>query len=265
MKVKKEKIFTRGVDCFTQLDLFQKAAALKGLVLKEDSLCISDSQNIKEFLLTEDLLAKLAERGIKKCDNVKEPHFQFILEDEDIRNVGLPEYPTNRWEFRRAIGQKFDLRIFLSVGFERREANDEVIGISLRPQAGGVCFSSASDKRANFHLFKALVEDWPEAPPIAKDLAASDGVIHLSWIDIGWEGLRFRPDLFQYFTGGNDRVFELHEKKIYSPAPFPSESGRGEMLYDTKSVQRYLIRRWNKQLREYRDSLVLKRRKKALV
>jgi hypothetical protein len=263
MKNKMKKVFTRGVDCFTQIDLFRKAAALKGLELKDVHGYFSDSRNIKEYFLTEDLLAKLAERGIKKSDLPAEPNFVVRLVDENIYIGPLEHFPANQWEFRRAIGQKFDLRIFLSVGFQRREVDDEVIGISLRSQANGTC-SSASSKCAHFHLFKALAEDWVEAPAIVKELVASDGIIHLAWADLGLEGLCYRPDFFWKFVNGNKEVFELHKKKVFSPAPFPLEPKEGEALYDTKAIQCYLGCRWSKQLRAYRDSLTIKRRRKAI-
>lgn len=261
MKDKMGKAYKYGVDCFTQDDLFKKAALLKGLELSGSR--IVSSKNIKEYVLTDDLFLKLAERGIKKIDISRGLNFVVGLVDENTSAGQLDNCPVNQWEFRKAIGQELDWRIFLLVEFERHEVNNEVIGISLRPRANGTN-SSAISKLAHFHLFKVLAEDWAEAPAIVKELAASDGIIHLTFTDLGLEGLRYRPDFFKKFVNGNDEVFKLYKNKVFSPAPFPLEPGEGEVLYDTKAIQCYLTRRWSKQLRTYRDSLTIKRRKKAI-
>lgn len=188
-----------GVDSFTLLDLLRKAAAHKGLKLHEGA-SKTYSEPIKVYELDDKLLAILAERGVKRQDRPDCRNKIFTLVDENPQKEVLGWSPSNYWNFKLLDGDecKFNLQVTLSVSFG---INLEKRGIVFVPQAHG-SFLSPVDQLPNFRMFKALVESDKNAPAVAKELAASDGSIVVTWTELGLGGIRKFADLFAEFAGG---------------------------------------------------------------
>jgi len=241
----------KGVDYFSLADLFRKAAALKKLELLNPNS--NSSQKIKEYMLTEDLLKFLAERGFKRHDR---PDPIFTLADENFSDQG------NYWNFQQLENEvgKFDLKISLSINFEFE--NDR--GIILRPKALGT-FLSPAYNLPHFHLFKALVESDEASSGIALEMAKSDGRIIVSWAELGIDCICPLADLFRNkFANNNAAVHELSVRKsnLFIPFPYPKEPGSDSFFFITKAAQPRIIRAWRRQLEKYRESLIISRRKK---
>ncbi len=238
--MKPEIILALGVDAFTLSDLFKKAAAHKGLSLGEGK---TYSEPIKTYPLDERLLAVLAERKIKRHDR---PDAVFTLVDENPQER-IPGFESgNYWNFTptepRDGEPKFNLEISLCVKFgmsiERR-------GITLRPQAHGT-FLSAADDLPNLRMFRALVENDETAPPIAEELAASDGDIAVTWTDLDLGGIRKLPVLFAEFARNSDTIRGL---KFFTP------NSHDDHLFIAEPAQSRIFQAWQKQLEEYRAKL----------
>jgi hypothetical protein len=241
----------KGVDYFSLADLFRKAAALKKLELLNPNS--NSSQKIKEYMLTEDLLKFLAERGFKRHDR---PDPIFTLADENFSDQG------NYWNFQQLENEvgKFDLKISLSVSFEV----DMDWGIILRPQACGA-FLSPAYNLPHFHLFKALIESDETSSGVAREMARTNGRIIVPWTELGLDGIRQSTDLFCKFINNNKEVFDLGQRReIFFPSPYSKERGIDGNFFFVKSVQPQIIRAWGRQLKKYRESLIISRRKKKI-
>ncbi len=243
--MKPETILSMGVDAFTLSDLYKKAAILKGLELR-DFTSRAYSEPIKVYPLNDKLLAALAERGIKREARPDCRNEIFTLVDENHQEK-IPGYePSNYWNFKplRAQGDKlkFNLKISLCVRFK---VDTEKRGIVLYPQASGT-FVSAADNLPNFRMFKALVGRDEAAPAIAKELAASDGSIVVTWTDLGLGGIHKLTSLFAEFAGNNETIKQL---SIFDPAP-------SDDLFIAEPAQPRIVQTWRRQLKEYRAHLV---------
>lgn len=251
--MKTTAVLTMGVDAFTLLDLLKKAAAYKGLKLQEDTLK-AYSEPIKVYLLEDKLLAVLAERGIKQQARPDCRNEIFTLVDENPQEKVPGWTPSNYWNFLlEGNGHKFDLRVSLSVGFE---INTKKRGIVSWPQAHG-SFPSAGDKLPNFRMFKALVESDDDVPAIAKELAASDGSIVITWTGLGLGGIRKLADLFTEFAGRNETIAQLGKnQKIFDPVPNPQYQQPGDELFVAELAQPKVFQAWRTQLNEYCTHLI---------
>lgn len=245
---------TAGVDSFTLLDLLRKAAAHKGLKLQEGA-SKAYSEPIKAHELDDKLLAALAERNIKRQDRPDCRNEIFTLVDENPQEKAPGWSPSNYWNFKLLEGdkRKFDLRVTLSVGFG---LNLEKRGIVLVPQVHGSLISAA-DSLPNFRMFKALVESDADAPAIAKELAASDGSIAVSWTELGLGGIRKLSHLFSEFAAWNETVAQLGRNgEVFNPAPNPRYQQPGDELFIAEPAQPKVVQAWRTQLNEYRAHLV---------
>lgn len=226
---------------FTLLDLLQKAAAHKGLKLHEGY-----SEPIKVYELDDRLLAVLAEQNIKRQNRPDCRNEIFTLVDENPQEKVPGSAPSNYWNFKLLEDDKhkFDLRVTLSVGFS---LNIEKRGIVLVPQVHG-SFVSAADSLPNFRMFKALVENDEDISAVAKELAASDGSIVITWTELGLGGIRKLSHLFSEFVGRNETIARLGGE-VFNPAP-------SDELFIAEPTQPKLVQIWRTQLKEYSAHLV---------
>lgn len=213
------------------------------------------SEPIKEYLLDEKLLAALAKLNIKRQDRPDCRNEIFTLVDENPQKKVPGWSPSNYWNFKLLEGDKreFDLRMTLPVGFG---INFEKRGVVLVPQAHGP-FLSAGDQLPNFRMFKALTENDADAPAVAKELAASEGTIVVTWTELGLGGVRRLADLFKEFTARNETVAQLGGNgEVFDPAPNPRYLQPGDELFIPEPAQPGIIQTWRAQLSEYRSQLV---------
>ncbi|MDP2664542.1 MAG: hypothetical protein Q8O97_01055 [bacterium] len=247
---------TAGVDSFTLLDLVRKAAAHKGLRYREGGV-EACSEPFKTHELDDRLLAVLAECGIKKQDRPDCRHEIITLLDENPQEVDLGPKPSNYWNFRLLKGdeRKFDLRVTLSVGFG---IDLEKRGIVFVSQASGP-YVSAMDLSSNLRMFKALVgsDDSSDVLAVAKELAASDGTIVVTWTELGLGGIRKLSHLFKEFAAGNETIARLwRSREVFDPVPSPNYERLGDELFIAEPAQPKVFEAWRAQLAEYRDQLV---------
>ncbi len=245
---------TAGVDSFTLLDLLRKAAAHRGLKLHEGA-SKAYSEPIKVYELDDKLLAVLAEQNIKRQDRTDCRNEIFTLVDENPQEKIPGWSPSNYWNFKllEENKRKFDLRITLSVGFG---LNLEKRGILLVPQAHG-SYVSAADSLPNFRMFKALVESDEDTPAVARELAASDGSVVLTWTELGLGGIRKLSHLFTELAARNETVAQLGRNgEVFNPAPNPRYQQPGDELFIAEPAQPKLVQVWRTQLSEYCAHLV---------
>lgn len=217
--MKKTIVLTMGVDTFTLLDLLRKAATHKGLNLQEGA-SRACSEPIKVYELDDKLLAVLAERGIKRQARPDCRNRIFTLIDENPQKEVHGWSPSNYWNFKLLEGdeRKFNLQVTLSVGFG---INLEKRGIVFVPQANG-SFLSPVDQLPNFRMFKMLVENDENVSAVAKELAASDGGIVVTWTELGLGGICELANLFAEFAGGNKLITQLgRNSEVFDPVPNP--------------------------------------------
>lgn len=252
--MKATTVLTMGENALTLLDLLRRAATHKGLKLHEGA-SKAYSEPIKEYALDEKLLAILADRGIKRQDRPDCRNEIFTLVDNNPQEKVPGGSPSNYWNFEFLEGDKrtFDLRMTLSVGFG---INFEKRGVVLVPQAHG-SFLSAADRLPNFRMFKALVENDNDVPAVAKELAASDGTIVVTWTELGLGGIRRLADLFTEFVARNETVARLGRNgEVFDPAPNPRYQQPGDELFIPEPAQPKIVELWRAQLNEYRSPLV---------
>lgn len=243
-------VLTMGENTLMLLDLLRRAATHKGLKLHEEAY----SAPIKEYTLDEKLLAALAKCGIKREDRPDRSNI-FTLVDENPQEKVPGWSPSNYWNFKLLEGDKrtFDLRMTLYVGFG---INLEKRGVVIVPQAHG-SFLSAADRLSNFRMFKALVENDDDVPAVAKELAASDGTIVVTWTELGLGGIRRLADLFTEFAARNETVARLgRDGEVFDPAPNSPYQQPGDELFIPEPAQPKIIESWRAQLNEYRSHLV---------
>jgi len=238
----------KGKDIFTLLDLLRRAAAYKNLKFKDGG------SPIKVYNLDEKILNVLTERGIKRQERPDCWNKIFTLVDQNPQEKIPGCNPTNYWNFKLLEGNdRFDLRVTLSVGFG---LNFKKRGIVLVPQAHGP-FVSPGSLFSHFRMFKALVESDEEEdlPTVAKELAASDGEIVVTWTELGLGGIRELSHLFEEFASGNETVKRLgRNEEIFNPAPYLYQQP-GDKLFIAEPAQPKLFYFWQAQLNEYRASL----------
>lgn len=242
-----------GVDAFTLLDLLGKAAAHKGLKLCEGA-SEACSKPIKAYELDDRLLAALAEQGIKRQARPDCHDTIFTLVDKNPQEKVPGWEPSNFWNFRWLGGDenKFDLCVSLSVGFGMDTENR---GIVFVPQARG-SYVSAAGQLPNFRMFKALVESDEDAPLAAKELAASDGSLMVTWTELGLGGIRKLRDLFAEFAGRNELITQLdRDDQVFDPIPNPRHQRPGDELFIAEPAQPRVIQAWQRQLSGYHDRL----------
>lgn len=244
---------TMGVEAFTLLDLFKKTAKHKGLKLHESSS--SDySEPIKTYILDDKLLTVLAEQGIKGHIRPDCSNEIFTLEDHNPQEPAPRFLPSNYWNFKLLEGNsnKFDLRVSLGVSFV---VNIKKRGIVFWPQAQGT-FLSPMDHLPNFRMFKALAEKDKKAPAVAKELAASDGSIVITWTELGLGGIRKLSDLFAELAGQNETIKQLGRGgDMLDPVPYPSYYRQVDELFIAEPAQPKIFQAWRAQLNDYRACL----------
>lgn len=244
-----------GKDCFTLLGLLAMAATHKGLKLLEGSTK-AYSEPIKTYDLDDKLLALLAERRIKQQDRPDCNHKIFTLVDENLQEKVPGWEPSNYWNFKPLEGEggKFNLKIELCVGFT---VSSRERGIRLAPMAHSP-FISPMDSLPNFRMFKALVENDENILAVAKEIAASDGTVQITWTDLGVGGIRTLEVLFEEFAGGNEKVKGLaRRQEVFDPVPYPRYQKPGEKLFIVEPAQSRVFQAWREQLDEYRSSLAV--------
>lgn len=238
-------------ETLTLFGLIKKAAEHKGLQLHEVA-SKAYSKNIIEYPLNDHLIIELANRGIRHHPR---PDGIFTLCDDNPQPKPLDGLTSsNYWNFwkDKSDHPKFDFRISLSFGFEH---NVRKRGIVFWPRAYGTGVSAA-DNLPNFRMFKALTECDNNALPIAKEIAASDGFIIVTYSDIGLGGIRSMFELFQEFANNKDSVLQLSRNtKIFNPAPEPLYQQPGDRLFVVEPAQPKLFNIWTEQLTTYRQSL----------
>lgn len=259
--MEKSANLVRGTDTFTLLDLLRKVAEHKGLKITE-SASEAYSEPIKVYELDSELLAVLDKVGIRRQPRPDTDRV-FTLADENPQQKFPGWAPSNYWNFKLPDPGASDPRdregsprqITLSVGFG---VNMQKRGIVLSPLAPG-SFVSPCDSLPNFRMFKALAEADSEAPAIAKELAASDGNITVSWTELGLGGIRRLISLFSEFTHGNEEVDKLARRmEVFDPEPYVQYQQPGEERYVAEPAQPRLFAAWQAQLDEYRAKLIVR-------
>lgn len=247
-------VLTMGVDAFVSFDLIKKAAAHKRLSFCEATLD-AYSEPIKVYALDDKLLAALAKQGIKRQDRPDCRNEIFTLVDENPQKEVPGWMPSNYWNFKLLENKKqFDLCVTLSVGFE---INLKKRGIVCWPQAHGT-FVSAGDQLPKSRMFKILTDSDVNAPAIAKELAASDGSIIVTWTDLGLGGIRKIEDLFAEFVGSNKTVERLAvNHDVFDPDPRSPHQQSGNKLFIAELAQPKIFQVWRTQLEDYRNRLIL--------
>ena len=248
-----------GNNCFTLLELLEKAAAQKGLNLLNSS-SKAYSEPIKTYVLDEKLLALLAEQGIKRQDRHDCHHEIFTLVDENPQDEIKGWVASNYWNFKLLEDEsgkgKFDLQIKLCVGFSLSPTGREIklVPIAIAP------FLSPVDSLPNFRMFKALVDSDEIAPLVAKEIAASEGSIAVTWTHLGVAGIRTLAVLFEEFAGDNEKVKELaRRQEVFKPAPYSRNQQPGYELFVVETAQPEVFRAWMEQLNTYRSALAIRR------
>lgn len=245
---------TAGIDALTLLGLLKLAAAYKGLNLREGA-SNAQSEPIKGYILDERLLATLSDRGINQRARPDCMGRIFTLVDENPQEKVSGYAPSNGWNFKLLEGDepRFDLRVELNVGFG---VNVEKRGVVFMPWATG-SYASPADRLPNYRMFKALVENDDDAPAVAKELAASDGSIIVTWTELGLGGIRRLADLFAEFAARNEVVVRLGRAGgVFNPAPFSRLQQPGNALFIPEPAQPTIVESWREQLNAYRASLV---------
>lgn len=243
----------RDESAFTALDLLQRAAQHKGMRLQGGTSQRIISEPLRTYDLDDVTLAALAAVGIRRqprpdCRDL------FTLIDENPQ-VEVPGWaPSCYWNFKRDGGDgAFDLRISLEVELA---ISAEQRGVVLTPRALGT-FVSPCDHLPNERMFHALVERDPDAPPVARELAANDGHIVVHWSDLGLGGIRSLHELFQEFAGRAPAVLCLGSSaEIFDPVAHPRWQVPLDALYVIEAAQPRVIQTWREQLGAYRARLV---------
>lgn len=250
-----KSVIEMGVSAFTLLDLLRRVATYKGLKFWK-GCANAQSEVFKYYSLDHETLALLARNGIRKQGR---PDGVFTLVDENPQKEVKGWAPSNYWNFwppRDAKpGQgKLDLRIGLSAGFCIK---DRARGIILVPLAHGTCLSP-SDHLPNFRMFKALTDNDPNAIFVAREIAASDGAIVVSWTELGLGGIRSISTLFAEFAGKNEYVQRLGRVcEVFDPLPYPCHQQPGDEVYVVEPAQPNLFEAWDQQLKDYRGKLAV--------
>lgn len=160
----------------TRTELYQRVGEHLGIALvapgqtREGN---SQSKPLKEYALDDRLLGILAERGIVRQPR---PDGVFTLVDENSQDPSpRGSSPSNYWNFQfqetESMGGTFNLRICLCIRLESRVVGEA--GCLVLPCAYGT-FLSPSDELPNARMFRALTESDPDAPALAKRMAAAD-------------------------------------------------------------------------------------------
>ena len=244
-----------GKDCFTLLGLLGKVATHKGLKLLEGS-SEAYSKPIKTYTLDDKLLALLAECGIKRQARPDCNHEIFTLVDQNPQEKVSGWASSNYWNFKlfKDEHSKFNLQIELCVGFS---ISPRKRGIMLVPMAHAP-FLSPTDSLPNFRMFKALVENDETVLAVAKELAASDGTVAVTWTDLDVGGIRTLAVLFEEFTGNNEQIKRLAmRQEVFDPVPYPQHQEPGDKLFIVETAQSRVFQAWQEQLKEYQNSLAV--------
>jgi hypothetical protein len=250
-----DAVLTRGENAFTALDLLQRAAAHKGLRLHVGTSQRITSEAIRTYDLDDVTLAALRQAGIQRQlrPDCRDEIFTLVDENPQVEVPGWA--PSCYWNFkqREGGGGAFDLRISLEVELA---IIAEQRGVVLTPRAPGT-FVSPCDSLPNFRMFRALVERDPDALPVARELATSDGHVVAHWSDLGLGGIRTLTELFREFVGHRPEVQRLgSDDGIFDPIPHPRYPVPLDSLYVIELAQPRVIQAWREQLRNYRDRLV---------
>ncbi len=249
---------TPGKDCFTFFELFNLAAAHKGLKVQEGA-SRAYSEPFAKVALDEKLLEFLAARNIKRQPRPDAPDI-FTLVDNN-HQVKIPGYnPSNYWNFKCTEGasQRFQLSVELAVGFS---FSPQERGFQLWPMAHGSSLSPC-DKLPNFRMFKTIVESGAgDFPPVAREIAHVSeevGYIVVSWTDLGLGGIKNTRGLFAEFVSGNQAVEQIARRgEVFHPPPHPQHQSPGDELFIVESAQPSVLRTWCTQLAEYRAALTV--------
>lgn len=237
-----------GTDRFTLSALVEKAAQSMGLTLNSKYGYEARSVKIKEYRVDQELRGRLKDQGITELVQ----HSGFTLQTPN----------GSRWNFvpPDKSEEKFDPRLYLLVGFR---LSAERRGILMYPYVDGNCGSPADSgpSRGYLAMFKALVDADPEAPAVAKEVAACDVYILIGWNSIGLGGIRQMRTLFAEFAQEKKAILDLGRghNRVFDPDPYPHRVGvsePGDEIFIAEPAHGAIFDAWQGQLEEYRQSLV---------
>ncbi|MFA6521994.1 MAG: hypothetical protein WCT24_00120 [Patescibacteria group bacterium] len=242
----------KGENAFEETDLLQIAADRRGFGLDlGGGTHRIYSTPLKVYTLTDDLLSALKRAGFEQINSPDGERSILTLVDTRSHDATPGYRPSNYWNFRRGPDGASDLTVTLcfivALDIARR-------GVVLWPQAIGPVVSP-SDAKPNFHMFEILVKNDPDALPIAKKMAESNGSIAVSWTELGLGGLRSLSELFREFAGGNEALTRLARSgmNVFQPNPLGPP-----YLYIAEPAQPELFDAWRAQLNKFVFSLRLR-------
>lgn len=164
------------ITCLTARDLMRRAADREQVAIKTFIGMAAVSQPLQTYQLTNGSLTSLVR-----------------IAKGDIKQLGE----------RDQSELKFQVELLASLGICRKKrgvvftAGTRILGIA------------SEDDDFNLMLFKLLVENDHHASDIAKKLAASDGIVVVSWTELGLGGIRSLSDLAEEFVATDPRISRL--------------------------------------------------------
>lgn len=245
--------FVAGKELFTLRALLDKAAELKGIKVLSVSHSGATTESIAELAPDDAMLRHLRKQGILYEENDS----MCYLRDTNPQPPPPHGFASSDgWSFKRKEGGGgFDFALKLHVGM-RQVAVER--GILLWPVVYGTC-ASACDSLPNHRLFKALVEG-PGAtvPDVARELAQSEGIISVTWTELGLGGLRSIRALFDEFIQRKQELWELGlTHKVFDPKPLQTFEKPDHDPFLIESAQPRLFRLWKSQVDAYRSRLAV--------
>lgn len=239
---------------FSEMDLIEKAArSLEIDLCRYSGKTSKDSVKLATYPITDELLAAMEKRGIKKF-----PHRckdMFTIDDTTHTTAPVGWAPSSYWNFKTDEEHKLEFEVSLHF-----ELSEEERGVICYPRIRGN-FLSPADQPPFDNMLGVFAEMDPNLHPV---LAAAfqklpDRIV-VPWGDLGLGGIRHEVAIFHEmgFSKTAEELFHTYHSPL-DPNPFPQwYAGREterEKNYLPEKFQAALKKQWRKQFEDYRASL----------
>jgi|GEM_PF-3118003 len=245
--------FVAGKELFTLRELLDKAAELKGMKVLRVSHGETTTEPIAEFVPDAAMLRHLREQGMVYEENGD----MCYLRDDNAQPPPPFGFASSvGWSFKRKEdGRGYDFVLKLHVSMKQVAVER---GILLWPIVYGTC-ASACDSLPNYRLFKALIEGpGAKVPDVAREIVQGEGMIPVTWTELGLGGLRSIRALFDEFIQRKQELWELGlTHKVFDPKPLQTFEKPDHDPFLIESAQPRLFRLWKSQLDAYRSRLAV--------
>jgi hypothetical protein len=237
-------------DLISETELVKKACSVFNFTAKLNHHNRWMTANIAEYKLDTDLINALRPAGFT-FEQGKDQSSDMVYLAGHSYQTNIGTFYSDSWAWNKS-----EKNPFITVGFYM-SASGEKRGIEAIPHVWGNCSGGASHQPTINKLVRAIANFFSDCHQIIKRMNETDDYPVIQWNELSLGGLQSLSTLFKEKYGNNKIVYQNLAESNFSPFnPDPRSISRKENHFVPESIQHKLMKQWEKQLQEFKNSLV---------